>query len=178
MREPTLYIFDLDGTLVETYTSEPLPGTLERLEALRDAGFSLAVATNQAGLAWRQWTGKEKYPTVESLSLQFRETAEALPPLMDAVWFVAIHDTRVKLLPEEFEALAAAFNAGSHGLNVRASVDPTWRKPRPGMLEAACEYFGVAPEAALFVGDMETDAEAAEALGTAFAYADAFFDRD
>jgi len=54
-------IFDLDGTLVEKWSAVPLPGVRERLAELARQGIALAVATNQAGVSWRAWTGKERW---------------------------------------------------------------------------------------------------------------------
>lgn len=39
------------------------------------------------------------------------------------------------------------------------------RKPQPGMLVAACEYLGIRPDEAVFVGDIGSDMEAAAAAG-------------
>ncbi len=44
------------------------------------------------------------------------------------------------------------------------------RKPDPEPLLAVADELGVAPEETLFVGDSESDAEAAAAAGTAFSY--------
>jgi histidinol-phosphate phosphatase family protein len=49
------------------------------------------------------------------------------------------------------------------------------RKPAPGMLERIMRYYGVPPRRTLFVGDTETDREAAEAAGAAFRDAELFF---
>lgn len=49
------------------------------------------------------------------------------------------------------------------------------RKPRPGMLQRLLAHFRVAPHEAIFVGDAETDRQAAEAAGTHFAWARDFF---
>ncbi len=58
-----------------------------------------------------------------------------------------------------------------HALGVRCDC----RKPAPGMLHAAMRYAGAAPHETLFVGNAESDAAAARAAGTAFAWAwDAF----
>lgn len=51
------------------------------------------------------------------------------------------------------------------------------RKPNPGMLLAAMAHFGVTPAQTLFVGDMETDREAARNAGVAYMDTDDFFGR-
>lgn len=49
------------------------------------------------------------------------------------------------------------------------------RKPEPGMLLRIMRYYGVAPDATLFVGNAVTDEQAARRAGTSFAYAADFF---
>jgi D-glycero-D-manno-heptose 1,7-bisphosphate phosphatase len=49
------------------------------------------------------------------------------------------------------------------------------RKPEPGMLLRILERFQQPPEAALFVGDLDIDREAALRAGVGFAWAHAFF---
>lgn len=49
------------------------------------------------------------------------------------------------------------------------------RKPAPGMLLRLLEHYGVSPEEALFVGDLDSDAEAARRAGVAFMRAERFF---
>ena len=49
------------------------------------------------------------------------------------------------------------------------------RKPAPGLLLRLLDHFGVAPEEALFVGDLDSDAEAAARAGIAFVPAGLFF---
>ena len=175
MNEKTLYIFDLDGTLVEKWGIAPLPGVLEKLTALEQAGSFIAVATNQAGIAWGAMTKQEKFPTPDSLGPRFDEIAQLLPPLQRARWFVSIHDTRVRLSEKRYTALAQALERASQMLELIVSAKPNWRKPQPGMLLAACESYTVKPDAAIFIGDMDSDREAAEAAGMDFVEAvDAF----
>ena len=49
------------------------------------------------------------------------------------------------------------------------------RKPEPLMIQRLMERWGVKPEETLFVGDMETDREAAEKAGVDFKWAKEFF---
>lgn len=50
------------------------------------------------------------------------------------------------------------------------------RKPQPGMLLQAATAFQVSPEESLFVGDMQTDRDAADHAGFWFQWAHDFFD--
>jgi HAD superfamily hydrolase (TIGR01662 family) len=170
-----LYIFDLDGTLAETWESELLPGVAERVREVGD-GADLAVATNQAGVAWNAVEGNP-YPRPAEIGNRLVAVAEALPVLKEALWLVSIGDEGVDLPPERWRALAAGVTQAAAPLWVRTSSDRAWRKPRPGMLLEACETFGTGPDEALFVGDREGDAQAAAAVGMRFVYADRFFGR-
>jgi len=170
---PSLHIFDLDGTLAETWDTSLLPGVVGRLSGLHGP---IAVATNQAGVAWNAVEG-EPYPAPSDIGRRLVGVAEALPRLKEALWLVAIGDERISLSPERWRGLAACVTRSASPLRVRTSSDLAWRKPRPGMLLEACRSFGVGPEQALFVGDRREDAHAAEAAQVAFIAAERFFDR-
>lgn len=169
-----LFIFDVDGTLVNTYGTDPLPDMAEHLERLVHRGHLLAVATNQAGPAWGLQTGNPKYPEPEDLGVRFRQIAAILPELAQRPWFVAVGDPHLALHSKDYTDLIRRFVDAAVPLELHISADPEWRKPRPGMLLAACAYYDVAPEQAVFVGDADTDAEAAVAAGTGFASIDHF----
>jgi FMN phosphatase YigB (HAD superfamily) len=170
-----LAIFDLDQTLVERYTANPLPGVAKTLAELAANGTRLMIATNQAGPAWRLWTGKERFPTTKQVCARFEAVAHALPELRTATWLVAAYDVRVDLTSGQFKELADAFNRNAPNLNLRATAEPIWRKPQPGMLWEACRLAGVSAAKALFVGDMDSDAQAAQLAGIAFHSASSYF---
>lgn len=170
---PLLHIFDLDGTLAETWETSLLPGVAERVSDLHG---EIAVATNQAGVAWNAVKG-EPYPRPSDIGHRLVGVAQALPRLKEALWLVAIGDEEVSLSAERWRGLAAGVTRAASPLRVRTSSDLAWRKPRPGMLLEACRAWGVAPDEALFVGDRQGDAEAAAAAGMPFVYAERFFDR-
>jgi HAD superfamily hydrolase (TIGR01662 family) len=169
-----LYIFDLDGTLVESYGIQPLAGIPERLDRLMLEGHSLAVATNQAGPAWGIATRDPQYPTAESLGERFLEITKTLPQLTTVPWFVAVGDPRLSLESRAYAQLIQSFSEAASPLNLHLSADVEWRKPGPRMLLEACAYYGLKPEEASFVGDYKTDAEAAIAAGVTFIPIDEF----
>jgi len=170
-----LTIFDLDQTLVERYTTKPLPGVAAVLAELVAKGTRLMIATNQAGPAWRMLTGRERFPTPEQICERFTAVVQALPSLRAATWLVAVYDARVNLAPDQFEALADSFNRSNTPLDLRAAADPMWRKPQPGMLWAACRLQGVSTAEACFIGDMDSDAQAAQLAGMTFYFASSYF---
>jgi histidinol phosphatase-like enzyme len=174
MKRAALYIFDLDGTLAETWEAEVLPNVRERVAGLEGG---IAVATNQAGVAWNALKG-EPYPSPSEVGHRLRSVAEAVPRLEEALWLVAIGDENVSHPPNCWRGLSSGVTRAAAPLRVRTSSDLAWRKPRPGMLLVACRAYDVGPEEAIFVGDRQGDAEAAEAAGMDFADADAFFGRE
>lgn len=171
-----LYIFDLDSTLVVRFKTEPLPYVIERTAALKTEGHEIAVATNQAGLAWRLHTQSAKYPDPDRLAKRFEIVARRIPTLIAVPWFMAIYDSRVEVCAENYSKLADELSRKAIHLNLQISAQPDWRKPGPGMLQAAMAWYGCDADQTFFVGDMDTDAEAALAAGVHFVYADAFFE--
>ncbi|MBN1246269.1 MAG: HAD-IIIA family hydrolase [Anaerolineae bacterium] len=170
-----LHIFDLDGTLVEKYGERPLTGVVEKIAELQAQGARIAVATNQAGPAWGAATGELKYPDPRDLGARFVRIAAHLPQLAQVPWFVSVGDDRLSLSRVAYRLLIQELEIGAAGLGLHVSAASSWRKPAPGMLLAACQRFHVGPEMAIFVGDAETDAEAAANAGMAFSTAARFF---
>jgi len=175
-----IFIFDLDGTLVPYCGLAPLPGVSARLKELADGGARLAIATNQAGPAWHQWK-EGSFPPPTAVAARFSAIIARLPPLRKAAWFVSLHapglEEEAGALPD-YEAIRDVLRAelarSCPRTRFHISADPDWRKPAPGMLLAAARQ---EPEKALFVGDRESDEEAARQAGISFEWAEDFFGR-
>lgn len=174
-------ICDLDGFLVETWKTEPLPGVVETLAELRRRGIPIAVATNQAGPLWRLATGDAKYPTIEDVAARLQICAKALAltdkePSGYVAWYIALADDRaMRLLSEEAgkDALKTVFYdfikaTRSVGIHAIASDSLEWRKPSPRMLYAACVNWNILPEEAIYGGDMDSDRQAAQSARMRF----------
>lgn len=122
----------------------PLPGSLQAILRLRSAGYLLGIATNQSGIARGYF---------------------------DETTLHAMHAKLHRLLAEEAAATGFRdFNSDEcfvhiafcpHGPNDRSDC----RKPLPGMLHAILERTGVAPGAAIMVGDSARDIAAGRAAG-------------
>lgn len=156
-----LVIFDLDGTLIESYMREGenwpykrvvvLPNVLHKLELLASGGVTFAIATNQAGVAFGYQTPEET----------FEKMSEAMRKLN--FFFGA---------PFSFHLCMA------HPTASVAWSDPkevARRKPSPAMLKEAMKSHDTKPEDTVMVGDMDTDRQAAHAAGVAFRWAPDFF---
>jgi D-glycero-D-manno-heptose 1,7-bisphosphate phosphatase len=155
-RQPRAVILDRDGTLLDfvrdvelgvvTPAFHPsqlrlLPGVAEGLRALRDAGFLLAMASNQPGAAKGQIT-------VDAIE----RTNQAL----------------VDLLARDGLVLAAVevclhHPEGGPGGDTRLVGPCACRKPSPGMLDAIASRLGLDRSQTWVVGDTQPDLDAARA---------------
>ena len=92
---------------------------------------------------------------------------------------LAIASNQSKMRPNETVRYQMAWTAGAIGLGQMTMImwanNPLRKKPHPFMLEHLVMLAGVAPEHALFVGDRDTDRQAAEAAGVDFQWAWEFF---
>jgi D-glycero-D-manno-heptose 1,7-bisphosphate phosphatase len=160
-RDHTLYLFDLDGTLIEAYMDDAekrfervvwLPGRLEKLQALTAAGASFGIVSNQAGVAFGYVTEQQVSEKLRQVHADLIEN-ETIPVMIAAC---LTHP----------EATMARFK----------KADPR-RKPNPGMLrevmDAADPVHLGGPT--VMVGDREEDRLAAAGAGVLFQDAEVFF---
>lgn len=151
-------ILDRDGTLIDFHRDAEigavvtafhpsqlrlLPGVIEGLVALRDAGFTLAIATNQPGPA----KGQVKREDIE-------RTNRAL----------------VSMLAESGVAIASTATCFHHpeggpGGDPSLARACDCRKPAPGLLLKLGRELGLDPSSSWMIGDSHVDLEAARAAG-------------
>ena len=146
-----LYIFDLDGTLIESNPNGPkdkvifLPNVIKKCTKLHKAGHKLAIATNQGGCAFGHTTPDK---VVEKLL----EVAQYIPI---AHWAWCPHHPQ--------------------GTNSYA-YECLCRKPEPGMIyECALELGYNSRRNITMVGDMNSDFLAAQKAGIHFEWTNEFF---
>lgn len=139
---------DRDGTLIVNrhYGSDPdaielLPGVAEGLRALRLAGFTLILVSNQSGVA-------RGY---------FDEAAVG-----------RMHDRLQRMLDAHGAALDGLEYCPHHpdGVAVPYDVPCVCRKPSPGMIRRSARKHGIDLSASWMVGDIEADMEAGRRAGT------------
>ncbi len=140
-------LVDKDGTLVDDvpYNVDPslvrlAPGAGAGLARLADAGFRIAVVSNQSGVA------RGLFP----------ETALA------PVW------ARIAALLAPFGVHVDAFHWCPHhpdGTVAALAVDCACRKPAPGMLHAAMSGLHADPARSWMIGDILDDIEAGRSAG-------------
>lgn len=151
-------ILDRDGTLIDFVRDEELgavvsafhpdhvrffPGTVEGLRLLQDAGFVLAMATNQPGAA----KGQVSRYAIERTNQAVVDRLADQGIRIDAVE-VCLHHTE-----------------GAAGGDLSLVQHCTCRKPHPGMLLAIIEKLGLDPAQSWMVGDASVDVLAARGAG-------------
>lgn len=154
-----LVIFDFNGTLVETKSGETfqqsaddwrfLPNRVEKCKTLVSDGVLLAIASNQASVAfpWSRFTEDEITSELVEAGAQIGTSAIA----------VCCTTPNVKALPEY------------HNEN------DTRRKPGPDMLVEIMQAAGADAQDTVMVGDRPEDEQAAKNCGVAFQWAKDFF---
>jgi D-glycero-D-manno-heptose 1,7-bisphosphate phosphatase len=141
LSQPQVVILDRDGVINRDspdFIKTPaewvaLPGSLEAIARLTDAGFSLGIATNQSGV------GRGLFS-------------------IDTLW-----DIHQKMLAE---ILAAGGFVTRIFFCLHAPADNcNCRKPKPGLLYQAAEFFACGFANIVMIGDSQRDMEAAIAVG-------------
>jgi beta-phosphoglucomutase-like phosphatase (HAD superfamily) len=173
--------FDWDGTLVQSWTATPLPCVRERLAVLPE-GTRTFIATNQAGPVWRRVTGDTKYPTVEDIAGRIIAGLAALDWKPDALFIATCAGERQDYtwFTAAQEAMKHLYDLLEHVAYVSVSAMPIDRKPGGGMLRDAAEHFDRGCLSAghmLYIGDMETDHQAATHAGCRYLDAAAWRER-
>ena len=152
-----LLLLDRDGTLNESLGTGPpnhpteinlLQGVATRLHELASMGWRIVIITNQGGVAFGYLTEAQAQVTHQAL-------LDALPVEVDASYLCPHHP---------------------NGTDPRYARHCPNRKPAPGAILAALERFGARPQDCLFVGDRDTDEQAAIAAGVPFRWARNFFE--
>lgn len=119
-----------------------MPGLFPFLRAMRDRGYRLAVATNQAGVA-RGFYGESDFA---ALTAHMRQG-------------LAREGIEVELVLGCYEHPDA--------VSERYKRQSYWRKPNPGMVMEICRRLNLDPARSAMIGDNLTDLQAAQGGGIA-----------
>jgi D-glycero-D-manno-heptose 1,7-bisphosphate phosphatase len=117
-----------------------LPGAVDALRQLQDAGFLLVVVTNQSGIARGLFTEMEYRRVTQYMKVQLAAAGVQL--------------SAVEYCPHLPNAELAQYRQ-----------DCSCRKPRPGMLERAALALNIDLAASILVGDRASDIQAGRNAG-------------
>jgi D-glycero-D-manno-heptose 1,7-bisphosphate phosphatase len=149
-------VLDRDGTLIDVVRDEEtgttsvafhpaqlrlLPGVITGLQALSQAGFVLAIASNQPGPAKGQFSRAAVERTNLALVALLAQAGISIAALE-----VCMHHPH-----------------GGPGGDPTLAVECTCRKPKPGLLLSLIAGLGLEPEQSWMIGDSRADLEAAQA---------------
>ena len=139
-------VINLDRAYVHHWDEfEFVPGAVDAMRRLHEAGYVLVVVTNQSGLARGMYT-----------QAQYRTLTTAMRAA----------------LAQAGAPVAAVYHCPHHpqGKVPELAVDCDCRKPAPGMILRAQQELGLSLADSFLVGDKPSDMEAARAAGLAKAY--------
>lgn len=139
------FILDRDGVInfdSKNYIRSPddwvpIPGSLEAIVSLKQAGHKVFVATNQSGVGRQYFTLETLHEIHQKFKAKLLSLSPRIPTEIDAIYFCP-HN------PDE-------------GCQCR--------KPKPGMLLQIIKDFNLKPEQTYYIGDSKTDLLAAQAAG-------------
>ena len=139
-------VINLDRAYVHRWDEfEFVPGAVEAMRRLKQAGYALVVVTNQSGLARGYFTEKQYRALTQAMKQALAEAGAAV----DEVYHCPHH-------PE--------------GSVADLSIDCDCRKPAPGMILRAARELNLSLPASLLIGDKPCDIRAARAAGVGRAY--------
>jgi D-glycero-D-manno-heptose 1,7-bisphosphate phosphatase len=124
---------------------EFLPGAIEGMRLLQDAGYRLVVVTNQSGIA-RGIFSESAYKT---LTAKMEATLSEHGAVLTGIYFCPHHPTE---------------GQGPYLMTCMC------RKPAPGMLKQAIADHGLDPAVSLMIGDKASDIEAGRRAGVESLY--------
>ncbi len=139
-------VINLDRAYVHKWEEfEFVPGSVDAMRRLKQAGYALVVVTNQSGLARGMYT-EEQYQT---LTAHMRQALAEAGAEVDAVYHCPHHPK---------------------GNVPQLAVDCDCRKPEPGMILRAARDLGLSLADSILVGDKPSDIKAARAAGVGRAF--------
>jgi D-glycero-D-manno-heptose 1,7-bisphosphate phosphatase len=142
---PAIFL-DRDGTIIEDlgYLGDPkqirvIPGAVDAIRALRDAGFRLVLVTNQAGVARGLITEADVRQVNGGLERLLQDAGIRL----DGVYYCPHHPDHG---PPEYRR------------------DCDCRKPKPGMIHQAARDLQLDPSRSVIIGDHVSDMALAQSF--------------
>jgi len=143
LQRPAIF-FDRDGVLNKdlgyVYKKENfiwIPGAMETIEFYKNKGYTIFIVTNQSGIARGYYTEKDVYDLHHWIN---NELFRQYHVLIDSFYYCPHHPT--------------------DGLD-KYKIICDCRKPKPGLINKAISEFNIDRKRSYFIGDKDTDMEAA-----------------
>jgi rfaE bifunctional protein nucleotidyltransferase chain/domain len=124
---------------------EFVPGAIDGMRRLQQAGYAIVIVTNQSGLARGYYTEAQ----YEALTASLREELARKGVKLDGIYHCPHHPK---------------------GKVAALAIDCDCRKPAPGMVLRAARELCLSLPASILIGDKPSDIEAARAAGVGCAY--------
>ncbi len=124
---------------------EFVPGAVDAMRALKQAGFALVVVTNQSGIARGYYTEAQ----YQALTTRMKQVLAEAGAAVDEVYHCPHHPA---------------------GAVAGLTVECECRKPAPGMIFRAARELNLSLTDSILVGDKPSDIQAARAAGVGRAY--------
>lgn len=185
--KPALFLFDLDGTLVDT--APDLAGAVNEMRTARGLSSlplsDLRAPAGHGGPALlRTAFGMERtHPQFEAMRAEFMEryakrctqASRPFPGIAALLEKLVGNGIRCGVVTNKPHGLAlrvvdATGLAPCLSVTLGLGAPGTALKPAPDSIRTALERMGVAPSAALYAGDSDSDARASRSLGLSFAW--------
>lgn len=139
-------VINLDRAYVHKWEEfEFVPGAVDAMRRLREAGYVLVIVTNQSGIARGMYTESQ----YQALTASMRSALAEAGADVDGVYHCPHHPG---------------------GTVTDLAVNCGCRKPEPGMIWRAAQELGLSLPDSFLVGDKPSDIEAARAAGVGRAY--------
>ena len=174
------FIFDIDGTIVQPWTTNMLRNRRAQLQRLKSQGKKIYLASNQGGPAYHAWhyykkdNRHEEYPPlIKTISMMREITRMAEAERC----YIALHPGADEVAQEVLNRITTKTDQIQYwiGDTIRSSWRPSWRKPAPGMIIAIMEEERGDREKYIYIGDETRDLLTAENAGIRFMDSDEFF---
>ncbi|MDF1809275.1 MAG: HAD-IIIA family hydrolase [Phycisphaerales bacterium] len=143
------------GDLLKPEYAILIDGVPDALIALKDAGYTLVVITNQGGVARAGGTMHDVDACNDRLRNKIHHNEQPKH-----------EDDELALFDDQL--IVTWYSCPFHpktGVLTHLSVEHEWRKPHPGMIVAACKELNLDPARSWMVGDKQRDLDAAIAAG-------------
>ncbi len=165
-------MLDLDGTVREPSSGEKfiqhpqdqqiITGAEKALAHYHEQGYLIIGITNQGGVAANHKSFSECFE-------EQRYTLNLIPQMLQ-ICFCPDYDGRECWVVNRVSPVPmSAASFGHEGAE--------FRKPEPGMLKLAMWQYGVEPSDCFYIGDRQEDADAADAAGIHFFWAESWLAR-